>query len=483
MDPACPWSYSPGRRGPDVGGVSSPYRTLSRNELRVVLTEERFSTPAAGVESFELAVEAYPIRWVGGRAQLAPIEGPGGTRAALGQMAGGFPLMLPGELPGPGGGLYFGAGGTVGTAAVAPTPRAAVEMLDLMQDAVRNALGCVGADLVFAGHSPWHGLAELEASGCRLLEPRLSLDLLFGESGELGRSVLRSAGTQVRIGFGGAVHRWLRWRAAELVAPICAGLFANSPLTAGGHDGFKSERSRGRQAVDSSRTGWSWPMPGAAPEGPGDPVEAFLEYGLAARIVGVHHGEGQGGWVSPPRQLSFEQWMEHGIEGQYPNLDDWRAHLDTLEPEVAPNACIEFRGMDAVPEPFRAVPLLLLTGLLVEPGTAQAVVEHLEHTAPSWRTRWAEAARGGLLDPDLAEEGRWLWARAAEGLLRLPDGWFAPELLVSFLGYGRRFAQRGLTPADEVLDLFLERGTLGRAELDELNQRWRQSVGGAAHAA
>ena len=454
--------------------MSTPYRSLTRDELRVELNEEHFATPAAGVESFEVSIQAHPVRWIGGLPVPAPVLGEGGTHQLVTAEAGGLKVHAPGAPCGSGGGVTFGAGGAIGITAAADTPRAALELMDMTLEAAQVALGGAGIALVFTGQSPWHSPGELSSAGCQLLEPMLSLDELYGENPELGPAVLRSAGTRVRVGFGGTVQRLIRWRAAELAAPLLTGLFACSPLRSGTHDGFKSERARARQAVDRSRTGWGWPMPGAAPEGAGDAVETYLEFALGARIVGVSHGAR---WVSPQRPMTFEQWMEHGIEGQFPDLDDWRGHLATLDPEVAPSAGIELRGIDSVPDAFRAVPLLFIAGLLTEPGAAQAVIDRLEPTAPRWEERRAEAARGGLLDPDLAEDARWAWARASEGLLRLSPSWFTDAQLGAFVAYGRRYPLRGLTPADEILDLFIDRGQLGQRELSELNQRWCRSAG------
>jgi glutamate--cysteine ligase len=294
----------------------------------------------------------------------------------------------------------------------------------------------------------------------------------------------------VRVGFGGAVQRTVRWRAAELVAPVATGLFACSPLgwdgdfgNLGGHHGFKSQRARARQSSDATRMGFARPMSDGTG---GDPVEEWVELGLEARMAGVHEGRS---WIRPRHPFSFADWMEHGVEGRYPDLDDWRGHVASLDTEVFPDAAIELRCADALPGPFQSVPLTFFTALLCDAGAAHAVIDRLDHgqhggDGPgSLRATWAKAGRAGLADHDLAEQARWLFGLAAEALLRLPESWFSREQLGAFVAYGRRYAHRGLTPADEVLDLFLERGSLGRRELELLEGRWRAVTGRAQGAA
>ena len=50
-------------------------------------------------------------------------------------------------------------------------------------------------------------------------------------------------------------------------------------------------------------------------------------------------------------------------------------------------------------------------------------------------------------------------------------------MLGAFVTFGRRYAQRGLTPADEVLDQFLEHGRFGREQWLQLDGRLRRAAG------
>ena len=477
--------------------MSSPYRTLGREELRAVLADEHFTTPAAGNESFELGVERFAVRFRGGVPEPVAVSGAGGLRElaerALGTVGGpAIQVSGPGEPMHPGGGLAFGPGGQVALRLSGPTPAEVDRAVERSLAALESACGAAGVRLVGFGQSPWHGPDELTAAAEAPVDGVRAVDGLLAES-PLGRTVLRSAATQVRVAFGGAVHRATRWRAAELAAPFATGVFASSPLGWGGegaevagHQGHKSQRARARQSVGSDRTGF---VPSVVGETRGDFVEDWLEFGLEARIVGVDHG---GRWVPPPHPFSFAQWMEHGIEGRYPDLDDWRAHLALLETEVYPAVGIELRCADALPWPFQGVPLTFFTGLLCDPGTAQAVIDCFDRDpnggergaeASSLREQWLLAGRTALGDVDLGAHGAWLFGRAAQGVLRLPDNWFSREQLARFAAFGRRYAARRLSLADEVLDTFLERGRLGEPELDLLARRWSGLVPPGARAA
>jgi glutamate--cysteine ligase len=461
--------------------VSSPCRSLERGELRAVLAAERFATSPAGVEGFGLGVEALPVRWRGASAEPAEFGGEGGTHAAVALAAprSGVAFEPAGRRLGrrrpAGPALGFGLGGLLCAHGGGSTPREAAAALDVALAAAERALAPRGIELVRLGHSPWHAPEELVLRGEPARELERLLDLLLARDGTLGRAVLRSPGTRVRIGLGGTVHRPLRWRAAQLLAPLATAVFASSPLRNLAHDGFKSQRARARGAADPGRTGWPQLLPGAR-----DGIEGYLEFALAARLAGVSHAAG---WHPPPRPISFATWMQHGVEGRFPDTDDWRAHLDTLEPEVDAAGCVEFAGLDALPAPFHHVPLVFAAALLTDAEASAAVVARLEPSAGALRERWAQAARSGLLEPELRADAAWAFACAARALVRLPEAWFSGEQKRAFLAYGRRFALRGLTPADELLDLFLECGRFGRAELALLAERWRLAVGEEHRAA
>jgi glutamate--cysteine ligase len=282
---------------------------------------------------------------------------------------------------------------------------------------------------------------------------------------------LLSAATRAHLSFYGPLFQPLRWRAAQLLSPLFTAVFASSPLQDGGHEGTKSVRARARRIAEPTRTGFP---AGYVQDPTGDPVEAYLDFGLGARVLGIPDGET---WTPQPPGLTFARWMEEGVGGTYPDQQDWRVHLSTLLPEVVPNGGLELESADALPRAFWSVPLTLWTALLCDTQVVTEVIDTLEPTAERLDQRWDTASRGGLLDPELREQANWLFGRAADALLRLPETWLSEEMLGAFIAFGRRYAQRGFAPADEVLDLFLEHGRFGREEWVRLDTRLRRAAG------
>jgi glutamate--cysteine ligase len=458
--------------------MPSQYRTLDRTALCEVVADELF---AASDEGFGLGLELLPVRWRGEAAEPVSLLGAGGLAEHVTAFAEANDVGVAdaregadaraGTVEGEPPSLRFGAGGQViCDVAGAETPRVAFERCAAVLDELRVYLAQEGVELISVGSNPWHdtervGLQDQRA-GVRCL------DEVLASLGEMGTRALRlTAGASVRVPFGSPVLQPLRWRAAQLLAPAATAIFASSPLCDGAHHGFKSVRGNTWRLAEPTRTGF--PRPFRA-DPTGDPVEQYLDYALAARVVFI---KGPSHWVPQTRPLTFWYWAEYGVEGVYPDLDDWRDHLATLRPEVRPLGCYELRSADAQGRAFWSVPMTFWSALLCDDEALSAVIARLLPSAEASLERWELAARTGLLDPDLAAEARWLFGVAADALLRLPQGWISTEMLAAFVTFGRRYAQRGLTPADELLDLFLERGGLGRSAWSELEDRRRRVAG------
>jgi glutamate--cysteine ligase len=201
-------------------------------------------------------------------------------------------------------------------------------------------------------------------------------------------------------------------------------------------------------------------------------VDQYLDYAMAARVIGIGDP-----WIPQTRPLTFWDWSEHGVEGRFPDLEDWRSHLSTLMPEVRPREGIELHSVDSQVRAFWSVPLTLCSALLCDDAALSRVVEGLEPFAGASTERWEAASRTGLLDPELGEQASWLFSLAADSLLRLRSGWVSTEMTAAFVTFGRRFAGRRLTPADQILDLFLDRGGLSREDWLGIERRWNRVVG------
>ena len=448
--------------------MPSPYRLLEREALRDDLARTAFALDEARGDACSMALEVIAVRrrprgLPPERVGLFPRSGEGaGLHELVEGFARGHDLRLRGlsavdledgredEV----GGLAFGPGGQIACASrPRETPAAAFAECSGALDRLRDHLALHEIDLISVGLDPW-----TPPDGVELQDPSASarcLEAALEGPDRTAERLLRSAaGTSVRVAFGGPNKARLRWRAAQLAAPLAAACFAHAPLEAGQHPGFKSVRGVLRRLADPSLAAVP---PGFEDDPSVDPLDAYLELALSARVLWVRYAER---WMPQRAPLSFEQWMEHGLGGAWPDLEDWRHHVKGLAAEVRPCGALEIGGADAQPRAFASVPLVLWSALLCDDGALSGVLERLEPRANGLRERWHAAARDGLLDRDLADDARELFALAAGALLRLPPGWISREMASAFVAFGQRFAFRGRTPADELLEAFLERGSL-----------------------
>lgn len=466
--------------------MPSKYRNLDLDTLREDLAATSFAEDSPGLERLGLTVELLPVRRPIGASperppQRVPLFGSAdapGTLDVLSLWAleNNIEIVPPGEcVPGTEaradrGRFHFGAGGQLGySSALYASPQLAFEECARALDKLRPFLMRSGIELLSCATDLWHEGDTIDSQDGSPLGR--CLDRVFGQA-DLGRRALRaSCGLRVRVGFGGPLKASLRWRAAQLLAPVATAAFAASPIEELRHQSQKSTRARDWRASETTRTGFPAAF-GAQPDV--EPLEQYLEFALDAELLGT---PGSGGLEPLINPLTFGHWMDHGLAGVYPELEDWHAHVATLAPEVRPAGCLHLRSADTLGRAFWSVPLTFWSALLGDSGALVAIVDRLDPTATELSQRWATAARSGLADPDLAADVRWAFAQAASALLRLPKGWVSTEMLAAFVAFSERYVQQGYAPADELLDVFLERGVLGCDEWEALERRWAQVAG------
>jgi len=226
------------------------------------------------------------------------------------------------------------------------------------------------------------------------------------------------------------------------LAPLTTALFANSPLHLGKPTGFMSYRGHIWRHTDPDRTGFP---PGLRSD---YSHERWVDYLLDVPMMFVL----QDGAYLPANGLTFRDYMERGVGGRLPDLDDWALHQTSVFPEVRVKHTIEVRGADCVGHDLAMAFCALFTGLLYcrsAMAEGLSLVEELEHHG-THAERFAVACKGGL---DGFIGGRSLadWASdlgdiADRGLLRcLPDDRFMLDPLLARIEVGR-------SPAHDLLD-------------------------------
>lgn len=252
------------------------------------------------------------------------------------------------------------------------TAAGAVAVLRERERAARAALASVGVHLAAVGLDPWRSPERL---GLQLTDHRYSaMDRHFRRIGPAGRRFMRqTAGLQICVDLRPGIEGVVQWRAANLVAPVLAALFANSRVC----EGRRLRTPGGRTAVCLAT----------------DPTRmAFGRLGRTADRVGEYLRFAAS---APP------------LSDRFTEVD---RHLTTLFPAVRPRGTyLEVRALDSVAGHDLVPAVALTTTLLTVPGAANEVVASLDGV--DLRGLWALAAGPGVAHPTMHG--------LAAGLLRL----------------------------------------------------------------
>ena len=332
-------------------------------------------------------------------------------------------------------------------------PGGQVELSSARFDTLGEALAGTATDLFVLDQACAQRRIELIALGAdplrapqRILDgPRYAaMESYFDHDGPAGRTMMcNTASIQVNVGLGPQEDTVDRWLLANAICPTLIGCFANSPLTNGAPSGWQSSRLRAWWTLDPTRA--------APPELVGDPIDAWIDYALNARVMLIRQADGHFVPVTSP--LSFGQWMVGGHELGSPTLDDFAYHLTTLFPPVRPRGWFELRVFDALPTPFWHVAVAVTHALLTEPAIAAAAHDAVAGT----ESLWIDAAQLGLAHPAIQRSAQRLFALALD-VLQQPERDAGTAEVVAH--YGDRWLARGRAPADDLLDAWRRDGSL-----------------------
>ncbi|MBT4089177.1 MAG: hypothetical protein HOE30_11855, partial [Deltaproteobacteria bacterium] len=235
---------------------------------------------------------------------------------------------------------------------------------------ISDILSKKGISLFHGAINPWYGVSEI---GLKMRKPRYrAMDRYMNSVGPYGQQMMRlSASLQVNLDFGDQKTAAQRWLAANLLAPVFNALFGNSPLVGGRVTGAQSYRSITWQNLDHSRTGF--PHLHRVNEKVKTPEAQYLNFALRAAVILLPDDSGVPGFRT--KNFSFQQWVDSGYNGWYPDMDDWETHLTTLFPEVRPKGFMECRFIDGLPKAWWAVPAILLTSIIYNASATQQVID------------------------------------------------------------------------------------------------------------
>jgi glutamate--cysteine ligase len=280
---------------------------------------------------------------------------------------------------------------------------------------IRELLEVAGElDIVFLGlgMQPVSRVEEIEwvpKKRYRIMAPYMP------KVGILGHRMMKQTATvQANIDYGDEKDAMAKFRTGMGLTPILIAMFANSPISDGQLNGYRSFREHIWTDTDKSRSGLL-----KFAFSPDVSFNHYMEYALDVPMYFIIRDHD----YIDMTHMTFRQYLEHGHHGEYATLEDWNDHLTTLFPETRIKRYLEIRSADSQsPELMPAFPALI-KGTFYDPDCLQAAWdlvkgwtwdERMEVYLESHRNALATRFRRYAL-LDLAKE---LFQIAWEGLRR-----------------------------------------------------------------
>lgn len=270
--------------------------------------------------------------------------------------------------------------------------------------------------------------------------------------GSLGLDMmLRTCTIQVNLDYSSEADMVKKFRVGLALQPLATALFANSPLTEGKPNGFKSFRSHIWTDTDPHRTGM---LPQVFEDGFG--YESYCDYALDVPMYFVMR---DGRYIDCAGE-SFRAFLDGKLPqlpGERPTVADWTDHLSTAFPEVRLKSFLEMRGADGGRWGRICALPALWVGLLYDQGALDAAWDLVKHWTIEEREALRSAVPAQALEAPVPGGGtmRDLGARvldiASAGLSARAELDSGGTNEVGFLDPLREVIATGITPADRLL--------------------------------
>ena len=277
--------------------------------------------------------------------------------------------------------------------------------------------------------------------------------------GALGLDMMhRTCTVQVNLDFKGEADMVAKFRTSLALQPIATALFANSPLTEGRPNGFRSWRAHIWTDTDPHRTGM---LDFVFEDGFG--FERYTEYMLDVPMYFVWR---DGVYLDAAGQ-SFRDFLRGELPaapGLKPTLLDWQDHLSTAFPEVRLKTFLEMRGADSGSWGRICALPAFWVGLLYDEESLAGAWEIARHWSVADHERLRrDAARHGMnaevAGRPFTEVAGELLALSRAGLKRRARRDAGGSDETGFLAPLDEIARTGRSFACELLDTFEEAGT------------------------
>jgi glutamate--cysteine ligase len=218
-------------------------------------------------------------------------------------------------------------------------------------------------DIVFLGlgMQPVSRLEEIEwvpKKRYRIMAPYML------KVGTLGQRMMKQTATvQANIDYHDEKDAMAKFRIGMGLTPILIAMFANSPISDGQLNGYRSFREHIWTDTDKNRSGLL--------KFAFLPDVSFAHYVEYALDVPMYFIVRRGEYIDMTG-LTFRQFLQHGYQGQRATIEDWSDHLTTLFPETRIKRYIEVRSADSQPPQLMPALPALVKGVFYDSDCLQA---------------------------------------------------------------------------------------------------------------
>jgi glutamate--cysteine ligase len=275
--------------------------------------------------------------------------------------------------------------------------------------------GQIGASVLGLAMQPVSRIDQIE------LLPKARYHIMYpymARKGKLGQRMMKqTAGVQANLDYSDERDAMRKLRVSMGIVPLLYAIFANSPLSDGGLNGYHSFRGHIWTDTDNERSG--------VPEfvfRDDSSFEDYAEYALDVPMYFLIRNHEYIDLTQSPG-LTFRQYLERGHGRERATVDDWTNHLTTIFTEVRLKKYVEIRTADSQPPQFMLALPALLKGILYDDDCIAGAWDLVKGWSYRERREITDGAHKNGLDAragkiKLQELGYELMQIAAKGLER-----------------------------------------------------------------
>jgi glutamate--cysteine ligase len=182
--------------------------------------------------------------------------------------------------------------------------------------------------------------------------------------GSLGQRMMKQTATvQANIDYLDEKDAMAKFRTGMGLAPVLIAMFANSPISEGRLNGYRSFREHIWTDTDKSRSGLL-----SFAFAPDVSFARYVEYALDVPMYFIIRNHDYIDMTG----MTFRHYLDYGYRGERATLEDWADHLTTLFPETRIKRYIEIRSADSQPPELMPALSALIKGAFYDSDCLQA---------------------------------------------------------------------------------------------------------------